>query len=355
MATTNRPFFSVIIPCYNSGTVLKNLMESISTQKDADLIEVIIADDCSTVPYPDIINQYTDKLKIKFIQTEYNFGPGNTRQKGLEIAEGKWITFADHDDFYLPDAFRTIRNRIKRNKEKYMVVSNFIEYSIKTDKILRKMVRTDNWMHGKFYNLDNFIKPFHLHFKKDLLTHEDIYFSTMVSCAMSKLKRHPLYIDDYTYVWVANPESISRRLYDGNQGFLEKFLDDYITSTGSVYLDLYEKNELEPEYAVPGALSALLYVYFYIQGFKFHNPKTYDRDNIIKASKYLVRMKELFQITNQDIMKIIWANPELYKNIREGSYVGIGNFVETEDISTFLDILHHDIIRKSINDDIYNK
>lgn len=353
MEKIKRPFFSVVVPCYNSGDVLKNLLESIATQKDADMIEVIIADDCSTKPYPEVINQYTDRLKIKFVQTEYNFAPGNTRQVGLEAAEGKWVTFADHDDFFLPNTFRTIRNRIKRKKEKYMVVSNFIEYSTHTNKILRKMIKTDNWTHGKFYNMDNLIKPFHLHFKKDLLTHEDIYFSTLVSCALGKLERSPLYIDDFTYVWVANPESISRRLYDGNRGFLEKFLSDYIASTGEVFLDLYENKEIDTLQALQGALSSFLYVYFYIQGFKYHNPKTYDRDNLFKAAKFLIRIKEDFGLRNEEIMVIYRENTDLFIRIREGAYVGIGKFIETDDIMTFLDTLSHDLKRTTINDDIY--
>ena len=351
--TDNRPFFSVIIPCYNSGETLGDLLESISIQSNVDDIEVIISDDNSTEPYVDVINQYTDKLKIKFIVTDYNFAPGNTRQKGLSIASGQWITFADHDDYYLPDAFSSVKEAILNNNEKYMVVTNFVEYSVEMKKVLREMIKSDNWMHGKFYNYDNFIVPFNLHFKKDLLTHEDIYFSTLVSCAMNNLGRHPLYIDTFTYVWTARPTTISRRLYDGNKSFLETFLSDYITSTGQVFIDLFNEGTIKANYAIPGTLSSFLYVFFYIQGFKYHKPKDYDRDNLFLASKFLNEIKDTFKLLNTDIFKIYRENTDMYITIREASYVGIGKFIESDDIYTFIDTLSHDHKLLTINDDIY--
>ena len=52
-----RPFFSVIIPCYNSRKTLPTLLESIVKQKmDYYDIQVVISDDCSTENYQDVID-----------------------------------------------------------------------------------------------------------------------------------------------------------------------------------------------------------------------------------------------------------------------------------------------------------
>ena len=47
--STKRPFFSIIIPCYNSKNTLGRLLQSIVDQKmDYNDIQVVLADDCST-------------------------------------------------------------------------------------------------------------------------------------------------------------------------------------------------------------------------------------------------------------------------------------------------------------------
>lgn len=339
-----KPFFSIIIPCFNSNDVLGTLLESIVQQGEiTNIIEVIISDDRSTEPYADVINYYADKLHIKFIQTDYNFGPGNTRQKGLIIADGEWITFADHDDIYLPNAFTSVYDAIHDNNEKYMVTSNFIEYSVNENKILREMIKTDNWLHGKFYNMNNLIKPFNIHFKKDLRTHEDIYFSSCVACALHTLDILPLFIDNFTYVWNARPSTISRRTYCGDKGFLESFFNDYIVSTGDVFIDFYKTEKIDIDYAIAGSLSSLLYSYFYIQGFKHHNPTGYDKDNIFIVRDFFIRIKNVFNLTNEEIFNIYMLNTDMYVHIREGAYIGIGKFIETDSLKSFINSLENNI------------
>lgn len=354
--TNNRKLFSIIIPCYNSSSTIQELLNSIVDQGDiTNEIEVIIVDDWSTEPFMNLVDSFMDKLSIHYIKTDYNFGPGNSREKGLSIATGEWVTFCDHDDVYLPNSFNTVKREILSHNEEYMVVTNFVEYSVKYKKVIREMRHTDNWLHGKFYNLDNFIIPNNLHFKKDLLTHEDIYFSTCVTCALDAINRKPLYLDCFTYVWNSRPTTISRRLYDNNANFLETFLNDYITSTGYVFIEKYKKCEIKKQFAISGALSSFLYVYFYIQGFKYHNPKTYKRENIDLAKEYLIQIKETFNFTNKTILDIFHRDVDVYINIRNCSYVGIGNFIETDDIATFIDSLNHDCKNITINSDIYNK
>jgi glycosyltransferase involved in cell wall biosynthesis len=51
-------------------------------------LEVVLADDCSTESYQDIVDKYLDKLNIKQVSTEYNCCPGNTRQCGVDAAAG---------------------------------------------------------------------------------------------------------------------------------------------------------------------------------------------------------------------------------------------------------------------------
>lgn len=66
----NIPFFSIIIPCYNSKKTIGNLLNSIVNQDMNDEIEVIISDDHSTESYQDIVNEYSKILSIKQVQTD---------------------------------------------------------------------------------------------------------------------------------------------------------------------------------------------------------------------------------------------------------------------------------------------
>ena len=100
-----RPFFSIIISCYNSRKTLGTLLESIVNQHMGHDIEVVISDDHSTERYDDIIALYDGKLDFVFTQTEYNCCPGNTREAGAQAATGEWITFADHDDAFIEDVY----------------------------------------------------------------------------------------------------------------------------------------------------------------------------------------------------------------------------------------------------------
>ena len=72
-------------------------------------IQVIVVDDNSAdadtylVKYPELSRPYLD-----FIRTTKGGGAGYARNVGLEYAKGKWILFADADDFFVEDMYDII-------------------------------------------------------------------------------------------------------------------------------------------------------------------------------------------------------------------------------------------------------
>lgn len=339
----NRPFLSIIIPCYNSRKTLGSLLESIIAQDMNDEIEVILADDHSPESYQDVVEEYNQTLSIKQIQTDYNFAPGNTREKGVSIAEGEWVCFADHDDEFIPGTLKQIKYSIQELGEDQFVVSNFYEMNPDTHEVIQEMRGTRNWMHAKFYNLDNFWKKYDIHFKKDLLTHEDICVSSQINCAAVMSGKEPTYLDIFCYIWMARPTSISREKY-GDRTFLEVFYRDYIESTGYTYIDKFINYGVDANYVLDSAIEVLLYCYFYIQGFKFHRPEDWLRDNEQHAREYLVTIKEIFGLTNIDIINYVAQNDaNTYMEVKKFAHVGVGPFIETETFAQWLNILHRDI------------
>lgn len=95
---------SVIIPCYNASGYIEKCLKELEEQIFNDF-EVICIDDCSTDNTVDVINQYINRgtLKLKCVKNEVNSGPAISRNKGVSLALGTYITFCDSDDWYEPD------------------------------------------------------------------------------------------------------------------------------------------------------------------------------------------------------------------------------------------------------------
>lgn len=98
------PLISVIIPTYNSARFLSRTIESVLRQTWQHF-ELIIVDDASTDGTIDVVRAFAEKdHRIKFVALDKNTGgPVRPTNKGLEMAQGAYIAFLDHDDEWLPE------------------------------------------------------------------------------------------------------------------------------------------------------------------------------------------------------------------------------------------------------------
>ncbi|MBC5742662.1 glycosyltransferase [Lachnospiraceae bacterium MD308] len=93
---------SVIIPIYNGEKYLERCMDSILSQSGVE-VEVICIDDGSTDRTADILDKYEKRyFNVTAIRNENNKGVGYSRNKGMELASGRYIQFVDADDYLLP-------------------------------------------------------------------------------------------------------------------------------------------------------------------------------------------------------------------------------------------------------------
>lgn len=108
--------FSIIMANYNSEKYIRRCIESILNQTYKNF-ELIIVDDVSTDNSPNIIREYCNDPRIKFIElTEKRFN-GGTRNFGIDIASGDYIMFIDCDDYvYSNKALEEINNFAMYNK-----------------------------------------------------------------------------------------------------------------------------------------------------------------------------------------------------------------------------------------------
>ncbi len=105
-----QPKVSIIVPVYNVEKYLERCINSLRNQTLSD-IEIILVDDSSTDSSYEICKKMAEEdSRIKVIH-KVNEGAGKARNAALAIATGKYIGFADSDDFVENDMFKTLYER----------------------------------------------------------------------------------------------------------------------------------------------------------------------------------------------------------------------------------------------------
>ena len=94
--------YSFIIPVYNRPDEVDELLDSLTRQTLQDF-EVIIVEDGSSVPCKDITDKYTSLLNIHYFNKP-NSGPGQTRNYGVDRANGEYMLILD-SDCILPETY----------------------------------------------------------------------------------------------------------------------------------------------------------------------------------------------------------------------------------------------------------
>lgn len=94
----NRPLFSIITVCYNEENNIRKVIESILNQDYLDY-EYLIIDGKSNDKTIDIICDYQEKFsgKMQWI-SEKDKGLYDAMNKGIQMANGKYIAFINADD-----------------------------------------------------------------------------------------------------------------------------------------------------------------------------------------------------------------------------------------------------------------
>ena len=89
---------SIIIPHRNSIKLLSQLINSIP---ETPLVEIILVDNS---PMPISKKEIGVNREYSLLHSAPERGAGGARNEGLKVATGKWILFADADDFFTPNA-----------------------------------------------------------------------------------------------------------------------------------------------------------------------------------------------------------------------------------------------------------
>lgn len=230
--------YSIIIPHHNIPKLLLRCLDSIPKRNDIQIIIVDDNSDTSIVNFKHFPGLKQENVEVYF--TKEGKGAGYARNIGLKYAKGKWILFADADDFFsdqldsiLSDYvnydsdllfFNTKRvlskntkKAISQEKEKVAIWENYY----KTHNIIPyKFLYTQPW--GKIISRE-LIEKHKIRFDESIVAN-DYLFSLKTSCLATKI----MVIDRLLYIYTLRENSLS---YNKSGDSIEKLvarLDVYI-------------------------------------------------------------------------------------------------------------------------------
>ena len=124
---------TTIIPFYNGGNHLENVIETLKKQSIGfENIEIILVNDCSDDESPEIAeklskeydNCYFYDLSLQY--SEKSGYPGRPRNLGLKNVHSDYVIFLDIDDYYVDDAFQTLYNTIVETEADFVLANHYI-------------------------------------------------------------------------------------------------------------------------------------------------------------------------------------------------------------------------------------
>ena len=120
MSNNLKYLISFIVPVFNTGTNIENIVNSILKVNGVmgDILEIIVVDDGSN--NQETLNSLKNisKLNNVLLIRQKNSGPSASRNIGISNASGEWIGFCDSDDIINADKLLNTVKIIKRNNYK---------------------------------------------------------------------------------------------------------------------------------------------------------------------------------------------------------------------------------------------
>lgn len=202
------PTLSLIAPVYNVAPFLPRFLESLATLAP-QTTEIIVVDDGSSDEGPRLLAEFArDRPHVRVLR-QPNSGQAAARNAGLDHAAGRYVTFADSDDWFDPGYYERLL-RLCLDHDLDMAVGNAMYHFegrrpdcpmytdsppsgvIRGAEFLRARLRGRNllhmiWMH--VYRRD-LIETLGLRFVAPFL-HEDVPWATRVLLAAKRLQYDP--------------------------------------------------------------------------------------------------------------------------------------------------------------------
>ena len=150
------PFFSVIMPAYNSSQHISAAVESVLLQNEKDFELIIIDDGSSDDTYEIACGLANNDSRISVKKLKH-IGVSNARNHGIDMAKGEYILFIDADDYWQYDLLEKCRKNCLNDD---LTLFGIREDYYKGNKLIRSVNSSQSSCE----------KVQHLHFQIDMLS-----------------------------------------------------------------------------------------------------------------------------------------------------------------------------------------
>ena len=247
--------YSVIIPVYNAERTLKRCLDSLLGQKRED-VEIILINDGSSDGSRAILEDYGSRfLNVRAVHQE-NAGVSAARNRGLDEAEGKYITFVDSDDYVSENYFRAMDEAGEKEDSDLIVFAKDIAgQGIDESNLYKKMCAASSLQEQRDLLLSSriiFQPPYkrfkreiieknHLRFIKGMYVGEDFNFcfAYMLACRKIKIEHKKIYFID-----VSENDSLSRKYREDIDKQLQWEIKEAVKTLKNSGLSSEDKDEL---------------------------------------------------------------------------------------------------------------
>ncbi|MDR1660033.1 MAG: glycosyltransferase [Desulfovibrio sp.] len=138
---------SIIIPLYNLEDLLPRCLDSIVQQQSPLSIECIVIDDGSTDSSLDIAREYAQRYPFVHVYAQQNSGAGVARNKGLELAKGRYVCFVDSDDYLCNDSLLHFSGMVNSVEQPDVIIFDFYVEDVNQNKSRCHSI-TRSWLAG---------------------------------------------------------------------------------------------------------------------------------------------------------------------------------------------------------------
>lgn len=205
----NNIIYSIIIPHKNSLKFLDCCLKSIPHRDD---VEIIVVDDNSCISRNDFPRISQSNLKYIFLDEKQSNYAGKARNVGIKSAQGRWILFADADD-YFTDNLNYILDKYKNdsihdviylsalvkdegNNTKEYSMNSYIRGYINNKYYAEKLLKYAVWTPWSRMVKREFILANNLFFE-ECASGNDIYFGLMCSKLACHFAVEPVCVYSY--------------------------------------------------------------------------------------------------------------------------------------------------------------
>lgn len=117
------PLVSIIIPAYNAAKFIGETIDSVIAQTIPNWEMIIVIDGATDNTEAIVKNYFEQDSRIQYL-TKSNSGVSDTRNRGINLARGKYIAFLDADDTWLIDNLEKKLHVLETQPEISWVYSN---------------------------------------------------------------------------------------------------------------------------------------------------------------------------------------------------------------------------------------